>query len=301
MISPTKNPMTPVSPDGSSSEDLDRLACAKLTFSFSFTQAKPGILVKGGGVDPPCRGTDFQNMQSTFYVSLSAQVSVDKRLETLANNIANATTPGYRANGVSFQQVVADTDSAKVAYVSTGKDFISRAVGELTRTGDPYDIGIVGKGFFAIRTPEGIAYTRDGRMRMTETGDLQTVAGYPMLDVGNSPIVLDPTAGPPMISRDGMITQGGREIGAVGLFMIDETASLTRGPNASLIPSKPATAVLDFVRNGVQQGFVEGSNVNPIHEMAKLIAASHAFDSVSSMNDMLDSSQREAIRTLGGA
>ncbi|WP_201281589.1 flagellar basal-body rod protein FlgF [Methylosinus sp. Ce-a6] len=240
-------------------------------------------------------------MQSAFYVSLSAQMSVDKRLETLANNIANAMTPGYRAEGVSFQQVVSDTDTAKVAYVSAGKNFISRAVGELTRTGDPYDIGIVGNGFFAIRTPDGIAYTRDGRMRMTETGNLQTVAGFPILDAGNSAITLDPNAGPPMISRDGMITQNGQQISAVGLFMIDETADLKRGPNASLIPSRPATAVFDFVRNGVQQGFIEGSNVNPIHEMAKLIATSRAFDSVSSMNDMLDSSQREAIRTLGGA
>lgn len=245
--------------------------------------------------------TDIGNMQSAFYVSLSAQVSVDKRLETLANNIANAATPGYRAEGVSFQQVVSQTDTSKIAYVSSGKDFISRAAGELTKTGDPYDMGIVGKGFFGIRTPDGTAYTRDGRMRMNETGDLQTVSGFPILDAGNSPIVLDPTAGPPMISRDGMITQSGRQIGAVGLFAIDETAELTRGPNASIIPSKPTTAVLDFVRNGVQQGFIEGSNVNPIHEMAKLIATSRAFDSVSSMNDMLDSSQREAIRTLGGS
>lgn len=245
--------------------------------------------------------TDIGNMQSAFYVSLSAQVSADKRLETLANNIANAATPGYRAEGVSFQQVVSQTDTSKIAYVSSGKDFISRAAGELTKTGDPYDMGIVGKGFFGIRTPDGTAYTRDGRMRMNETGDLQTVSGFPILDAGNSPIVLDPTAGPPMISRDGMITQSGRQIGAVGLFAIDETAELTRGPNASIIPSKPATAVLDFVRNGVQQGFIEGSNVNPIHEMAKLIATSRAFDSVSSMNDMLDSSQREAIRTLGGS
>ncbi|TDX65886.1 flagellar basal-body rod protein FlgF [Methylosinus sp. sav-2] len=240
-------------------------------------------------------------MQSAFYVSLSAQVSVDKRLETLANNIANAATPGYRADGVSFQQVVSQTDTSKTAYVSAGKDFVSRAVGELTKTGDPYDIGIVGNGYFAIRTPNGTAYTRDGRMRMTETGDLQTVSGFPFLDAGNSAVVLDPNGGPPMISRDGMITQSGRQVGAVGLFTLDESADLTRGPNASLIPSKPATAVLDFVRNGVQQGFIEGSNVNPIHEMAKLIATSRAFDSVSSMNDMLDSSQREAIRTLGGS
>lgn len=240
-------------------------------------------------------------MQSAFYVSLSAQMSVDKRMETIANNIANATTVGYRANGVSFETIVSKTGADPVAYSSAGKDFISRAVGELTRTGDPFDVGVVGRSWLAIRTPDGPAYTRDGRMRMSDTGDLQTVTGYPILDAGNSPIVLDPNAGPPMISHDGTINQNGRQIGAIGLFMIDEDADLARGPNSSVRPSKPATPVLDFVRNGVEQGFVEGANVNPIHEMAKLISTSRAFDSVSALNDLLDSSQREAIRTLGGA
>jgi flagellar basal-body rod protein FlgF len=239
-------------------------------------------------------------MQSAFYVSLSAQMSIDKRMETIANNIANATTAGYRAGGVSFETIVSKTGAAAVAYSSAGRDFISRAVGDPQRTGDPYDVAVVGRAFLAIRTPDGVAYTRDGRMRMSENGDLQTVSGYPILDAGNSQIVLDPTAGPPMISRDGMINQSGRQIGALGLFQIAEDAELTRGPGASVIPSKPATAVLDFVCNGVEQGVVEGANVNPVQEMVKLIATSRAFDSVSTMNDLLDSSQRDAIRTLGG-
>jgi flagellar basal-body rod protein FlgF len=239
-------------------------------------------------------------MQSAFYVSLSAQLSIDKRMETIANNIANAATAGYRANGVSFESVVSKTGADAVAYASAGRDYISRAAGDMQRTGDPFDVAVVGRAFFAIRTPDGVAYTRDGRMKMTETGDLQSVGGFPILDAGNSPVVLDPTAGPPMISRDGMINQNGRQIGALGLFMIDTDAQLTRGPGASVLPDKPATAVLDFVRNGVEQGVVEAANVNPVREMVKLISASRAFDSVSSMNELLDSSQLDAIRTIGG-
>lgn len=239
-------------------------------------------------------------MQSAFYVSLSAQLSIDKRMETIANNIANSTTAGYRADGVSFESVVSKAGADAVAYASAGRDFISRTAGDMQRTGDPYDVAVVGSAFFAIRTPDGVAYTRDGRMKMSETGDLQTVGGFPILDAGNSPVVLDPTAGPPMISRDGMINQAGRQIGALGLFTIGADANLTRGPSASVIPDKPATAVLDFVRNGVEQGVVEGANVNPIREMVKLISASRAFESVSSMNDLLDGSQRDAIKTLGG-
>ncbi|MBI1867225.1 MAG: flagellar basal-body rod protein FlgF [Methylocystis sp.] len=240
-------------------------------------------------------------MQSAFYVSLSTQMSVDKRMETIANNIANAGTVGYRAGGVSFAAALSKAGSTSVAYASSGRDFISRAAGDTTRTDNPYDVAVVGNAWLGIQTASGPAYTRDGRMQMLETGELQTVSGSPILDAGNSPLVLDPNAGPPMISRDGMINQGGRQVGAVGLFAIDDGASLTRGENSSVIPSIPATPVLDFQKNGVVQGSVEGSNVNPVHEMTKLILASRSFDSVSSLYDMLDSSQRSAIRTLGGA
>lgn len=240
-------------------------------------------------------------MQSAFYVSLSAQMSVDKRMETIASNLANVNTVGYRANGVSFETVLSKTNVNPVAYSSAGKDFISRASGELSKTGDPFDLGVVGRGWLAIRTPEGTAYTRDGRMRMTENGDLQTVSGHALLDAGGAPITLDPNGGPPMISRDGMITQSGQQVGAIGLFAIDENADLKRGPSSSVVPARPATAILNFVNNGVVQGFIEQSNVNPIHEMSRLIMTSRSFDSVSTLNDLLDSSQREAIRTLGGA
>jgi flagellar basal-body rod protein FlgF len=240
-------------------------------------------------------------MQTPFYISLSSQVALDKRLTTIASNIANAGTIGYRASGVSFESVLAKTGATPAAYASPGADFISRASGEITKTDNPLDVAIAGDGWFAIRTANGIAYTRDGRMKMSETGELQTLAGHPFLDAGNSPITLDPNAGPPRIFRDGMISQGAQQLGAIGLFSIDESASLSRGEYASVIPSKPATPILEFVRNGVTQGFLENANVNPLHEMTKLIVATRSFESVSAMNDMLDNSQRSAIRILGGA
>jgi len=240
-------------------------------------------------------------MQSSFSVSLSSQVALDKRLTTIASNIANAGSIGYRATKVSFESMLSKPGSTQSAYSSAGKEFISTASGDMSKTDNPYDVAVIGAGWLGIQTPDGAAYTRDGRMKMLETGELQTVLGFPILDAGNSPIVLDPTAGPPMIFRDGMINQGDRQVGALGLFSIDEGAELTRGANSSVIPTRPATPILDFVRNGVTQGYVEGANVNPVHEMTKLIMAQRLFESVSAMCDMQDSSQRNAVRTLGGA
>ena len=240
-------------------------------------------------------------MQSAFYVSLSAQVALDRRLTTIAENVANASTTGFRATGVSFDTALSRAaGAAPTAYVSAGEDFISRASGGLTKTDNPFDIAVTGDAWLAIQTPAGVAYTRDGRMKMLETGEVQTILGFPVLDAGNSPLVLDPAAGPPMIFRDGMINQGDRQVGAIGLFEIDSAATLRRGENSSVIPSVPATAVVNFVRNGVAQGHLESANVNPVSEITKLIMAHRAFESATAASDMMDGSQRNAVRTLGG-
>jgi flagellar basal-body rod protein FlgF len=237
-------------------------------------------------------------MQSAFYVTLSSQVALDKRLTTIAENVANASTVGFRATGVSFEAALSKTTGGTTAYASAGTDYISRASGGLFKTDNPLDLGVVGDAWFAIQTPQGVAYTRDGRFKMTETGEVQTLLGFPLLDAGNSPIVLDPTAGPPMIFRDGMIQQGERQFGAVGLFEIDDAATLRRGENSSVIPSRPATAVVNFTQNGVAQGHLENANVNGVAEITRLIAAHRSFESAAAAYELLDGSQRDAVRAL---
>jgi flagellar basal-body rod protein FlgF len=152
----------------------------------------------------------------------------------------------------------------------------------------------------AIRTQSGIAYTRDGRMRMSENGALETLTGNAVLDAGGAPIVLNPTGSTPNIGGDGMISQDGRELGAIGLFSIDSQANLVRTENSGVIPDKPATPILDFTQNGVAQGFVEGANVNPIEEMTKLISLTRNFDGVNSVVTQTESSMQDAIKSLAG-
>ncbi|QGM96564.1 flagellar basal-body rod protein FlgF [Methylocystis parvus] len=237
-------------------------------------------------------------MQSAFYVTLSSQVALDKRLTTIAENVANASTIGFRATGVSFETAL--SKASATAFASTGSDYVSRASGSLVKTDNPFDVAIMGDAWLAIQTPQGVAYTRDGRLRMLETGEVQTLLGFPVLDAGNSPIVLDPTAGAPTIYRDGMIHQGDRQFGAIGLFEIDEAATLKRAENSAVIPSLPAAAVVNFAKNGIAQGHLENANVNAVAEIAKLITAHRAFESASAAFDMMDGAQRNAVRTLGG-
>lgn len=238
-------------------------------------------------------------MQTSLYVSLSAQLALQKRLDTVAGNVANSSTVGFRAEEVKFDTLVTQAGADQIAFTSPGDTFLSRQAGELVQTGNPLDLAVRGQGFMAISTPSGTAYTRDGRMRMLDSGELQTLNGFPVLDAGGAPILLDATAGPPKIASDGMITQGKRQIGAIGLFRIDEQAKLARVGNSAVIPDKPPEAILDFATDGVTQGFIERANVNPVLEMARLIQITRAFESITAAMNESEASMQSAVKTLG--
>src|SRR5208282_3350589 len=154
-------------------------------------------------------------MQSTLYVALSAQVALQNRLETIAQNVANGTTAGYRAGEVKFDSVLSNTSGPSVTFVSSGSQAIKRSPGEQVKTGNPLDVAVKGEGWLSILTPQGQAYTRDGRMQIGPTGSLLSLSGAPILDAGGTPIQLDPGAGPPEIAAGGTITQGGKPVGAL--------------------------------------------------------------------------------------
>jgi len=238
-------------------------------------------------------------VQTNFSVGLSAQIALQRRLDTIANNVANATTVGFRAEEVSFETLLSSATLDPVAFASAGDTYLSRRSGEFVKTDSPFDVAIEGDAWLGIQTPAGTVYTRDGRMRMTDTGELLTLNGYPVLDAGNAPMRLEPNGGPPRIARDGTITQNNRQIGAIGLFTIDAKATLRRFENSGVIPDRPATPALEFVKVGMQQGYTERANVNPVQEMTKLIMLQHAFEAVANSLKDTDASQQEAIRTLG--
>jgi len=240
-------------------------------------------------------------MQNGLYVALSAQVALERRLETIAHNVANMNTVGFRATGVTFANELAKAGDNRLDYVSPGDDFISRRAGGLVKTDNPLDFAVQGEGWFGISTANGIAYTRDGRASIDETGTLRTLTGAPLLDAGGAAIILDGAAGAPTVSADGMITQNGRQVGAIGLFQIPADARLTRAESSGVTPDQPAEPMLDFTRNGVIQGAVEGANVDPVLEMTKLISVTRTFDSVAAEMTQTETSLQDAIKTLGAS
>jgi flagellar basal-body rod protein FlgF len=238
-------------------------------------------------------------MQSALYVGLSAQVALEKRLQTIANNVANVNTSAFRTDVVKFETVLSRAGATPVAFSSPGNNIISREAGNLTETGNPLDVAVVGQGWVAFAGPNGTVYTRDGRLQIAPNGDLQTLTGFPVVDSGGAQITLDPNGGPLSIARSGAITQDGNEVGTLGLFNIPADANLDRYGNSGVIPDRPATAIVDFTRDGFRQSYVEGSGANPMLELTRLISASRAFEGTNSLMEGTESSLQNAIRTLG--
>jgi flagellar basal-body rod protein FlgF len=238
-------------------------------------------------------------MQSALYVGLSAQVALEKRLQTIANNVANVNTTAFRTDVVKFETVLSRAGTSPVAFSSPGDNIISRESGNLTETGNPLDVAVVGQGWLAFAGPSGTVYTRDGRLQIAPNGDLQTLTGFPVIDQGGAQIIVDPSGGPLSISRNGAITQDNNEVGRLGLFNIPADADLQRYGTSGVIPDRPATAVADFTRDGFRQNYVEGSGANPMLELTRLIAASRAFEGTNTLVEGTESSMQNAIRTLG--
>jgi flagellar basal-body rod protein FlgF len=234
-----------------------------------------------------------------MYVALSSQIALERRLTTIADNVANAGTVGFRATGVKFEDLVSGLGQKSVAFVSTGDTYLSTQAGGMRQTSNPLDFAVRGEGWFAIETPRGQVLTRDGRFTMLDNGDLVSIEGHPVLDAGGAPLQLDPLGGPPEAGADGTLRQNGQLMGAIGIFSYNPGLNFERYGNSGVVPNGPAEPIVDQMDSGVMQGYLEDSNVNPILEMTRLIQVQRAFDHATALMSDGENALKQAIRTLG--
>lgn len=238
-------------------------------------------------------------LTTALYVDAAAQLALARRMDSLAFNLANANTTGFLGEGLKFDSIVSTTGGGNVAFPNAGADYISLAHGAAHRTGNPLDVAVRGDGWLSILTPAGPAYTRDGRLHIDPNGEIRSTNGYPLLDAGGAPLVIDASGGEVTIAADGAINQRGKTVGVLGVFSLDPEARLTRHDNSSVLSDREALSVAGSSRSGLMQGFLEHSNVNPLVELTKMIEIQRAFDHISACMNMTDSAQQDAIRTLG--
>ncbi|MDP3897570.1 MAG: flagellar basal-body rod protein FlgF [Mesorhizobium sp.] len=238
-------------------------------------------------------------MQNGLYVALSSQIALERRLTTIADNVANAGTVGFRATQVKFEDIVTGTGANSISFVSTGGTYLSDVKGGFRNTGNQLDFAIRGDAWFGIETPDGPVMTRDGRFTMLQSGQIVSVEGYPVLDASGTPLQVDPAGGAPSVSADGFMRQNGEQVGAIGLFSFEPGADFRRYGNSGVVPVGTPEPLLDRAEAGVIQGFVEDSNVNPVLEMTRLIMVQRAFESAHAAIRETESTFGDAVKTLG--
>jgi flagellar basal-body rod protein FlgF/flagellar basal-body rod protein FlgG len=219
-------------------------------------------------------------MDSGIYAAYTGLLARTQALDTTANNLANAGTVGFRAQRDYFRSVLAGIgDDASASQVGDaindfgilGGNLIDEGQGAITATGNPLDLALNGPGFFAIQTSYGIQYTRDGGFTRSDTGVLQTAQGEPVLDAGGQPIAI-PT-GAVTIGPDGSISvataEGSAIAGKVGVFAFPtDTALVALGTNRFAAPDGVQPSPVDA---SVQQGSLEGANLDAVHGTMQLI------------------------------
>lgn len=242
-------------------------------------------------------------MDNTLYVGLSRQMTLRHELDIVANNIANADTTGFKVESLMVQTEprapAVTLDGPKpVKFVYDAAVARNFGQGSLRQTGSSLDVAIDGKGFFKISTPDGERYTRDGRFRLDDTGQLVTQSGQPVLDEGGGQITLEPDKGAVTIAADGTVSQGTERLGKIGVVRFDAPSVLEKDGdnlfrNSSNQQPQPAPDAV------VHQGFLEGSNVNTIAEITRMLEVTRAYESMAKMMDSTASLSSNSIQRLG--
>jgi flagellar basal-body rod protein FlgF len=235
-------------------------------------------------------------MESTACIALSRQMALDRKMDVIAHNIANATTSGFKTAALLLEPVpVSAGDRQRLAFVQDFGMVRDFRPGPITTTGNPFDLAIAGPGYLAIQTAAGIRYGRSGQLHVSDLGELATAAGDPVLDDGGAPLAIPLDAGPVTIADDGTVSTPTAVIGRLDLVTFADEQSLEpvgEGLYRTTQAPQPATEAR------ITQGALEGSNVRPIIEMVEMMATLRAYQGTQHLLDTDHDLHRRAIERM---
>ena len=237
-------------------------------------------------------------MENAIYAALTRQSGLMSEMRAVADNIANANTTGFRAEGVVFSEYIQalDRDSPSLSMAAARVRETDFGQGSLGATGGTFDLAIEGEGFFLIGTPNGERLTRAGSFTPNENGDLVTSQGYPVLDAGGAPVFVPNGTGPVAISPDGTVSADGQPVGQIGLVMPTDPSAMTREDGVLF----RADAGWENAETGrVMQGFLEESNVDAVMQITRMIEVQRAYELGQGFLDREDQRIRGVIQAMG--
>lgn len=234
-------------------------------------------------------------------VAASRLTAAQRALEVTADNIANADTPGYRTERVLFtdwlnrQTGSTPPGGTTIAYVQDRATWREQSQGAISRTGNPFDLALAGDGYFTVNTPAGPRLTRNGRFGLQPDGTLADMSGNAVLDTTGQPIQLSPADTTITIAGDGTVSSQNAQLGKIGVVQPTDPQRLTAEGGALLRAATPTTAM---ATPGIVQGAVEGSNVQPVLELTRMMDGLRQFQFVSELVQAEGDRQQSAIDKL---
>jgi flagellar basal-body rod protein FlgF len=244
-------------------------------------------------------------MERGLYIAASGMLAEQVRQDQLANDLANSSTPGYKADKpeqASFSDLLLWNSStgAPVGSLSMGsritKVVTDLSQGPLQSTGNPLDLALDGPGFLAVSTGSGVRYTRDGQLVVDGRGRLTTATGDLVLGTSGKPITVGQVSDPSKISIDqrGTVKVGTRTVGTLAVMSL--TGAAKQGD--TLFSGTPGVRPAG---TNVQQGFLEGSGVQPAEAMVDMIVSFRSYETTQRAIQSIDTELGRAANSIGSA
>jgi flagellar basal-body rod protein FlgF len=230
-------------------------------------------------------------MENSISLALASQMALRRRMDIVANNVANAGTAGFKLEGQIVQTMPRRSTGDRVVYPIDRGSYTDMRAGEVATTGNPLDVAIDGRGALAVQTPQGLRYTRDGRLRQAVDGTVLGSGGHPLVAVGGGTLQLPEEVRALVIAENGTVTADGEEVGQIAVFDLPQGAGLER--EAGALFAAPLEPPL-LPEGRLRQGMVEGSNVQPVRELAGMMELQRGYERVQKVLEGED----ERIRKL---
>lgn len=242
-------------------------------------------------------------MENAQLVGLARQVVLRRQLDVIANNVANLNTNGFKAQLNLFREeemTPAANDAfpfsdRPISFVIDDQSVNDFEPGPLVQSGNPLDVALNGRGFFAVQTPQGERWTRDGAFSIDAQGRLVNHSGHQVLTEAG-PITFGPEETDVTIGRDGSISTSAGVRGRLRVVDFADLRELQRSGDNLWSGGTPRAA--EGVR--VAQGTIERSNVSGVTEISRMIQVTRAYQSITNQLRDLDETRRTAIERLAG-
>lgn len=251
-------------------------------------------------------------MENALLIGLSRQIALHRELEVVANNIANMNTTGYKADNAVFEEFVAPIAQhgrftgadRRLSYVQDRATWHDFKPGPLQQTGNALDVAIDGDAFFVVQTNRGERYTRNGSFQINANGELVTTSGDRVLGDGG-PIQFQATDSKVSINPDGTITvqESGLSTsdaarGKLRMVRFDNLQRLRKDGASMFAAPNGVTPTDPSANTRVIQGSLEGSNVRPVLEMARMVEVTRTYTQIAGLIQQHGDLRRSSIDKL---